>query len=74
MGDSALSDIPSLLKEPYNVLKDSARSLLAGNCLLEEYKSAKFAYEHDLVGTVMILPGSIICYHTETIVIYKRRT
>jgi hypothetical protein len=74
MGDSALGDIRSYLKEPYNVMKDCAKKLFVGNCLLEEFKSSEFANEHDLVGAAMILPDSIVCYHTDTIVIYKKRT
>jgi hypothetical protein len=73
MGDSALNDIRMLLREPYNVLKDTARPLFEGNCLLDEFKSEKFANEHDLVGAVMILPDSILCFHTDAVVIYKRR-
>ena len=73
MGDSAMNDIKKLLREPYNVLWDCAQPLLSGNCLLSEFKSTEFQDEHDLVGAVMILPGSFVVYDAETIVIYKRR-
>uniref|UniRef100_A0A6C0DQD3 Uncharacterized protein n=1 Tax=viral metagenome TaxID=1070528 RepID=A0A6C0DQD3_9ZZZZ len=73
MGDSALADIRKYLKEPYNVMKDCAATLLEGNCTLQEYKSRKFQEEHDLVGACIIMPDSIVCYDSETIVIYRRR-
>ena len=73
MGDSAMNDIKTLLREPYNVLWDCAQPLMSGNCLLSEFKSTEFQDENDLVGAVMILPGSFVVYDAETIVIYRRR-
>ena len=73
MGDSAMNDIKTLLKEPYNVLWDCAQPLIQGNCLLDEFKSREFQDEHDLVGAVMILPDSFVAYDADTIVIYRRR-
>jgi hypothetical protein len=61
------------LEEPYNVMVDVARPMIAGNCLLEEFKSAKFHEEHDLVWAAVILPGSIVCYNAEHIIIMKKR-
>lgn len=74
MRDMGLTEILEYLKEPYNVIKDVARPMLVGNCLLEEYKSAAFREEHALVWTVMILPESIVCYNSEHILIMKKRT
>jgi hypothetical protein len=73
MGDSAMNDIKTLLKEPYNVLYDCAQPLIQGNCLLDEFKSREFQDEHDLVAAVLILPDSFVAYDADTIVIYKRR-
>jgi len=73
MGDSALADIRKYLKEPYKVMKDCAKPLFNGNCTLQEYKSREFQDEHDLVGACVILPDSIVCYDSETIVIYRKR-
>lgn len=73
MGDYALNDIKKYLKEPYNVIRDCAAPLLNGNCTIQEYKSREFREEHDLVGACIILPDSIVCYDSESIVIYRRR-
>lgn len=73
MGDSALGDIKTYLKEPYKVLWDCAKPLIKGNCLLHEFKSSAFQEEHDLVAAVMILPDSFVAFDADTIVIYRRR-
>ena len=72
MGDSALNDIKKYVKEPYNVMKDCATSLFEGNCSIEEFKSAKFQEDNDLVAAAIIMPDSIVCYDMETIVIYRK--
>ena len=61
------------LNEPLHVIKDVARPLLKGNCLLDEFKSAKFQEEHDLVWAAIILPESIVCYNRQYTVIMKKR-
>ena len=73
MGDSAMNDIETYLHEPYEVMKDCARPMFVGNCLLDEFKSSEFADNNDLVGAVMILPESMVCYKEKTIIIYRRR-
>jgi len=73
MGDYAINDIKRYLMEPYKVMKDCANPLFKGNCTIQEYKSREFAEEHDLVGACIIMPDSIVCYDSETIMIYKRR-
>jgi hypothetical protein len=73
MGDSAMNDIKSYLKEPFKVMKDCARPLFVGNCTVQEYKSSAFAEDHDLVGACIILPDCIVCYDAETTVTYRRR-
>jgi mRNA-degrading endonuclease YafQ of YafQ-DinJ toxin-antitoxin module len=73
MGDYAIRDIKKYLKEPYNVLKDCARPMFEGNCLLDEFKSQKFQDEHDLVGAVLIMRDCIICYDQDSIVVYRKR-
>jgi len=73
MGDYAMNDIKSYVREPYNVLKDTAQPLIEGQCSIEEFKSSEFQEAHDLVCAAMILPGSIVCYDAQTIVIYKKR-
>lgn len=73
MGDFAMNDIKSLLREPYAILVDCAKRLIQGNCLLDEFKSAAFQDEHDLVAAVMILPESFVAYDRESIVIYRKR-
>ena len=74
MSDSALGDIKKYIMEPYKVMKDCAQTMFEGNCTLEEYKSEKFHEENDLVGACLILPDCIVCYDSETIVNYRRRT
>jgi len=61
------------LNEPLHVIKDVARPLLKGNCLLDEFKSEKFQEEHDLVWAAIILPESIVCYNRQYTVIMKKR-
>jgi hypothetical protein len=61
------------LNEPLHVIKDVARPLLKGNCLLDEFKSKKFQEEHDLVWAAIILPESIVCYNHQYTVIMKKR-
>jgi hypothetical protein len=73
MGDYAFNDIKMYLKEPYDVMKDCATSLFEGNCTIQEFKSRKFQEDHDLVAASIIMPDSIVCYLTDTIVIYRRR-
>jgi len=73
MGDSAMEEIETYLHKPYEVMKDCARSMFEGNCLLDDFKSSEFAQEHDLVGAIMILPDSMVCYKEKTIIIYRRR-
>jgi hypothetical protein len=73
MSDYAVNDIKKLLREPYNVLVDTAQPLIQGNCLLDEFKSRDFQNEHDLVAAVMILPESFVAYDSDTIIIYKKR-
>jgi hypothetical protein len=73
MGDYALGDIESYLHEPYNVMYDCGKTLFQGNCTIEEFKSRKFADEHDLVGAAIIMPDSIVCFKMKTIMIYRRR-
>lgn len=74
MGDYALGDIKKYLKESFNVMKDCAKPLFEGNCTIEEYKSQKFAEEHDLVGACIILADCIVCHDQDTTVTYRRRT
>lgn len=73
MRDMSPLELTEYLREPYNVMKDVARPLLAGNCLLEEFKSRAFQDEHDLVWAVMVLPESMVCYNRDYVVIMKKR-
>jgi len=61
------------LNEPLHVIKDVARPLLKGNCLLDEFKSRAFQEEHDLVWAAIILPESIVCYNRQYTLILKKR-
>jgi hypothetical protein len=74
MGDYAINDIRNYVMEPFKVMQDCAQPLFCGNCTLEEYKSAMFAEEHDLVGACLILVDCIVCYDQNTVVKYSRRT
>ena len=74
MGDYAINDIRKYLMEPFKVMKDCAKPLFCGNCTLQEYKSREFQDQHDLVGACIILPDCIVCYDSETIVTYRRRS
>jgi hypothetical protein len=73
MRDMGPLEFVGYLNEPLNVIKDVARPLLQGNCLLDEFKSAKFQEEHDLVWVAVILPESIVCYDKEHVIIMKKR-
>jgi hypothetical protein len=73
MGDSAANDIKAYVREPYNVLKDSAQPLIQGQCSIEEFKSSEFHEEHDLVCAAIILPHSIVCFDEHTVTIHRKR-
>jgi len=55
------------------VIRDVARPLIKGNCLLEEFKSKAFHEEHDLVWAALIMEDSIVCYDQHYVVIMKKR-
>jgi hypothetical protein len=61
------------LNEPLNVIKDVARPLIQGNCLLEDFKSKEFQEEYDLVWAAVIMEGSIVCYNHQYTIIMKKR-
>jgi hypothetical protein len=74
MRDMNPLEFANYLNEPLQVIKDVARPLIKGHCLLEEFKSAKFHEEHDLVWAAVIMEGSIVCHnHQYTIIMRKRK-
>lgn len=73
MRDMGPLEFAHYLDEPMNVIKDVARPLLQGNCLLDEFKSEAFQDEHDLVWAAVILPESIVCYNHQYTIIMKKR-
>uniref|UniRef100_A0A6C0AJX5 Uncharacterized protein n=1 Tax=viral metagenome TaxID=1070528 RepID=A0A6C0AJX5_9ZZZZ len=74
MRDMGPLEFAHYLNEPLSVIKDVARPLIKGHCLLEEFKSEKFQEEHDLVWAAVIMEGSIVCYdHQYTIIMKKRK-
>ena len=75
MRDMGPLEFAHYLNEPLSVIKDVARPLLKGHCLIEEFKSKEFQEEHDLVWAAIILPESIVCYnHQYTVIMKKRKT
>jgi hypothetical protein len=73
MRDMNPLEFAAYLNEPLHVIKDVARPLLKGNCLLDEFKSKEFHEEHDLVWAAIILPESIVCYDQHYTIIMKKR-
>ena len=73
MRDMNPLEFANYLNDPLNVIKDSARLLLEGHCLLEEFKSKAFHEEHDLVWAAVIMEGSIVCYDQNYVIIMKKR-
>ena len=73
MRDMGPLEFAHYLDEPMNVMKDVARPLLKGHCLLEEFKSEKFQEEHDLVWAAVIMPEAIVCYNYQYTIIMKKR-
>ena len=55
------------------MIKDVARPLIKGHCLLEEFKSKEFQEENDLVWAAVIMEGSIVCYDHNYVIIMKKR-
>ena len=66
-------EFANYLNEPLSVIKDVARPLIKGHCLLEEFKSDKFQEENDLVWAAVIMEGSIVCYNHNYVMIMKKR-
>ena len=73
MRDMNPLEFVNYLNEPINVIRDVARPLIKGNCLLEEFKSKAFQEEHDLVWAALIMEDSIVCYDQHYVVIMKKR-
>jgi hypothetical protein len=73
MGDYAINDLKTYLLEPYNVLFDIGQTMFEGKCTLKEYKSQEFSDEHDLIGAVVIMPDSIVCYDHQAVTIMRKR-
>jgi len=73
MRDMGPLEFAHYLDEPFHVIKDVARPLINGHCLLEEFKSKEFQDEHDLVWAAVIMEGSIVCYNHQYTVIMKKR-
>jgi len=73
MCDMGPIEFANYLNEPLNVIKDVARPLIKGNCLLEEFKSKEFQDEHDLVWAAIIMPDCIVCYNNNLVVTMKKR-
>ena len=73
MRDLGPLDFTGYLHEPFQVIKDVARPLIKGHCLLEEFKSRKFHEQHDLVWAAVIMEGSIVCHNHQYTIIMKKR-
>ncbi len=73
MRDMNPLEFANYLNEPLHVIKDVARPLIKGHCLLEEFKSEKFQEENDLVWAAVIMEGSIVCYNHNYVIIMKKR-
>jgi hypothetical protein len=73
MRDMNPLEFTNYLNEPLHVIKDVARPLIKGHCLLEEFKSEKFQEENDLVWAAVIMEGSIVCYNHNYVIIMKKR-
>lgn len=73
MRDMNPLEFANYLNDPLHVIKDVARPLIQGNCLLDEFKSEKFQDEHDLVWAAVIMEGSIVCYNHQYTIIMKKR-
>jgi hypothetical protein len=73
MRDMNPLEFANYLNEPLSVIKDVARPLIKGHCLLEEFKSEKFQEDHDLVWAAVIMEGSIVCYDHNYVIIMKKR-
>lgn len=73
MRDMGPLEFANYLNEPLNVIRDVARPLLQGNCLLEEFKSKAFHDEHDLVWAAIIMPECIVCYNHDYVITMKKR-
>jgi len=74
MRDMNPLEFAGYLNEPINVIRDVARPLIKGNCLLEEFKSEAFQEEHDLVWAAIIMPDCIVCYNGNYVITMKKRT
>jgi len=73
MRDMNPLEFANYLNEPLSVIKDVARPLIKGHCLLEEFKSKEFQEENDLVWAAVIMEGSIVCHDQHYTIIMKKR-
>jgi len=73
MGAMSLDEIEEYSDNPLNVIVDSAKPMLAGNCLLDEFKSVEFRHDNNVKWAVMYLSDSTVCYSFKSIVIMKKR-